>query len=494
MFDYAVVGGGIGGVVSASLLSKMGRRVVLFEKLDYLGGCAGTFSKDGRLYNVGATTLVGIKDSLPLGVLLSLLGIDSLPVKPIDPAIVVYVNSKVINRYRDKSRSLEEIQRSFYNRKNPYLWKEIFKTADRNWKEIYSLLPFRASFLGLLRSGLKNIPFVIGGVRYNLTSAKKVITSYLGNIEDSYIMFLNSQILMTTQGYWDEVAFSTASMGLSYPNLDNYYVLGGMGSIFNLLIRNIESVYLRTSVKKIDKVKGIFRIHTNRGAFEAKRVILNKTIWDFCSLFDDDSLKLLCERYKKRYSKIWSSATLYFCVEDGNNLLDKHHYQILHSQENPYTGSYSFFVSLSDMEDSSVSKDGWKSVTISTHCKIDRWTNLNMDEYEERKEMLREFILQKLYEYIPIFKTLKKSEVMVGTPKSFQRFTSRYGGSVGGLPLLLEYVPFRYPKNETPIQGVYLLGDTVFPGQGWPGVIVGVFNLLLQIEKEFYGILHKHIK
>ena len=129
-----------------------------------------------------------------------------------------------------------------------------------------------------------------------------------------------------------------------------------------------------------------------------------------------------------------------------------------------------------------LTKDGKKSVTISTHCKISLWQDLDKQEYLEKKEKAKEFILNKLFEYVPKFKYLSIENVMVGTPRTFQRYTGRYSGTVGGIPLIKDYIPLRYPFNFTPIKGLYLVGDSVFPGQGWPGVIVGVLNLLLQIE------------
>jgi Phytoene dehydrogenase and related proteins len=45
MFDFAVVGAGIGGSVVSSILNHLGYNVVLFERLDYLCGCAGTFKE-----------------------------------------------------------------------------------------------------------------------------------------------------------------------------------------------------------------------------------------------------------------------------------------------------------------------------------------------------------------------------------------------------------------------------------------------------------------
>lgn len=494
MFDYAVVGGGIGGVTAAALLSRLGKKVVLFERLNYLGGCAGTFERDGFVYNAGATTLVGLGKGYPVRLLIDILGIRDLPVKQIDPSIVVYVGDKVVARYRDRKAAVEQIQKNFYHKNNPALWQKIFQVADTSWKNIYNLLPFKPQLSYFVKTGIKNLTYTIGNLAYNLLPAREVIKLYLGSVDEDYRHFLNSQILMTAQGYWDEVSFVAASMGLTYTNLDNYYVTGGMSELLNTISTVITSMQKKTAVKKIRKVSDRFEIHTNRGVFEAKRVILNKSIWNFCDIVEDDRLRDICQKNIKTYRKMWSSATLYFHLKDPDNLLDKHHYQIIHKDKNPYTGSHSFFVSLSDISDSRMTVGGYKSVTISTHCKIDLWENITQEEYVEKKERLKQFIMDKLYFYLPQIKTMEKTMIMVATPRTFERYTARYRGSVGGLPMVLDYVPFRYPSNFTGIDGVYLVGDTVFPGQGWPGVVVGVFNLLLLIEKDFYGLLHQHIQ
>ncbi|MEZ0323596.1 MAG: NAD(P)-binding protein [Hydrogenothermaceae bacterium] len=491
MLDYVVVGGGIGGVVTFSLLKKLGKNVLLFEKLNYLGGCAGTFQRDSNFYNVGATTLVGLEGNFPLAVLMRILDKKDIPVKKSDPSIKVYIKDKVINRYRDRDRAFDEVNKNFYNHKNKKLWQEIYKTADRNWNSIYKLLPYKGLTLKSLPIYMKNLSYLISSLKYTVLPAKDVIHNIAGDLSEDYIRFLNSQILMTTQGYYDEVSFSVATMGLTYPNLDNYYVIGGMGRIFDILTEGLDGIHLKEKVIKIKKVKDIFEITTNKGVYYSKRVILNSTIWNFCDILDGFSN--LCYYLRKRYLKMWGSLTLYFTVKDPYNLLNHHHYQILHD-ENPYTGSYSFFVSVSDREDMLISQKGYKSITISTHCKIDLWENISGYLYEEKKEKAKDFILDILYKHIPVFKILEKSDVFVGTPKTFERYTGRYRGSVGGVPLIREYFPFFYPKGFAPIENLYIVGDTVFPGQGWPGVVLGVFNLLMSIEEDFNELLHFYIK
>ncbi|MCX7760293.1 MAG: NAD(P)-binding protein [Hydrogenothermaceae bacterium] len=491
MLDYVIVGGGIGGVVAFSLLKKLGKNTLLFEKLNYLGGCAGTFQKDNNFYNVGATTLVGLEGNLPLAVLMRILGKDNIPVKKSDPSIKVYIKDKVINRYKDKERALEEINKNFYNPQNKRLWQEIYKTADKNWSNLYNFIPYTGLNLKTFSTYLKKFPHILSTLKYVTSTAKDVIHKISGDLSEDYIKFLNSQILMTAQGYYDEVSFSVATMGLTYPNLDNYYVIGGMGRMFDFLTESLDGIHLREKVLKVKKVGDFFEVKTNKNSYLSKRVILNSTIWNFCDILE--GFDNVCYSFRKKYKKMWGSLTLYFTVNDPDNLLNDHHYQILHDK-NPYTGSYSFFVSVSDKDDTVISKTGYKTVTVSTHCEIDLWKNIDDYIYKERKEKAKEFILENLYRHIPYFKMLEKSDIFVGTPKTFERYTGRFRGSVGGVPLLKKYFSFFYPKTFTPIENLYIVGDTVFPGQGWPGVVLGVFNLLICIEEDFNELLYKHIK
>jgi phytoene dehydrogenase-like protein len=71
-----------------------------------------------------------------------------------------------------------------------------------------------------------------------------------------------------------------------------------------------------------------------------------------------------------------------------------------------------------------------------------------------------------------------------GGPRTFEKYTGRVDGLLGGLPLDRSLFPFRFPRPVTRFDGLYFLGDTVFPGQGLPGVTLGALSL--------YKRLHVH--
>src|SRR5271168_1683860 len=58
--DYLVVGAGINGLVAASILGKKGRKVLVLERNDRVGGCVRTeeITAPGFIHDVMATTLV----------------------------------------------------------------------------------------------------------------------------------------------------------------------------------------------------------------------------------------------------------------------------------------------------------------------------------------------------------------------------------------------------------------------------------------------------
>jgi phytoene dehydrogenase-like protein len=71
--------------------------------------------------------------------------------------------------------------------------------------------------------------------------------------------------------------------------------------------------------------------------------------------------------------------------------------------------------------------------------------------------------------------------VTAGTPKTFERYTGRQSGYVGGLPFLYGMNPWSIPGHTTQLQNIYRVGDTTFPGQGLVGVVAGSLALDQQI-------------
>jgi all-trans-retinol 13,14-reductase len=52
-FDVIVIGSGIGGLTTAALLSRAGKKVLLLEQHDQCGGCCHSFTEKGFEFDTG---------------------------------------------------------------------------------------------------------------------------------------------------------------------------------------------------------------------------------------------------------------------------------------------------------------------------------------------------------------------------------------------------------------------------------------------------------
>jgi len=84
-YDVIVIGAGVGGLCAGSLLAKQGRKVLVLEQADTVGGCCWTYEKDGFQFDVGASVVEEIQ---PYQIAFEMLGssfeaeVDLIPCDP----------------------------------------------------------------------------------------------------------------------------------------------------------------------------------------------------------------------------------------------------------------------------------------------------------------------------------------------------------------------------------------------------------------------------
>lgn len=91
MYDYdaVVIGAGLGGITAGALLAKQGRRVLVLEQSERIGGCCSTFERDGFHFDVGASIVEIIR---PIQLAFERLGTrleDEIDLIPCDPIMTV---------------------------------------------------------------------------------------------------------------------------------------------------------------------------------------------------------------------------------------------------------------------------------------------------------------------------------------------------------------------------------------------------------------------
>ena len=102
---------------------------------------------------------------------------------------------------------------------------------------------------------------------------------------------------------------------------------------------------------------------------------------------------------------------------------------------------------------------------------MDVTNNLSKEDYENKKLETQDFIIN---EFLKNFDFVKKEQITLSfsaTSKTFNRYINRT--NCGGKPITFKNI-LELPSCNTPFKNLYNVGDSVFAGQGWPGVAIGV--------------------
>ncbi|MFW2591892.1 phytoene desaturase family protein [Aliarcobacter butzleri] len=458
--DLTVIGSGIGGSL-ISILNK-DKNLVLFEKDKNLGGTASTFKRFGNYFNSGATTFVGYEDNHIIKEIFD--SADFIPdLKKSSYAYRTIINGKSIDRITDFEEFIESLNSVFYHKNNRYFWQTLKDIDERFWKlkDIY----FAKYSLNSYLKSLKTIDILFKEYKFLLfKSAKSFIKEVLGDISKEYQDFIDAQLQITLQSTSKDIPLLSFAIALSYPFHKIFYANGGMGKLFDDMLKDI-NVKKNEQIMQIKKENNFYRLISSKDEYLTSKLVLNMPVFECKNLFLDEDLQ---SYYKKFEFYDQSAFVIYLKIDSKKEFLN--HYQIILKDNIPNAVSKSFFVSFSHKDDEKLSKNGY-SVTISCHTKALFWNELSKEEYERNKEFTKNFILDELLKNIP---DIKKEDIKIefcATSKTFKRYINRF--NCGAMPLNLKNI-FKIPSSLTPFKNLYNIGDSVFAGQGWPGVALGV--------------------
>ena len=458
--DLSVIGSGIGGSL-ISILNK-DKDLILFEKDKNLGGTASTFKRFGNYFNSGATTFVGYEEN---HILKDIFDIANFTPDLIESSYAyrTIIDGKIIDRKRDFEEFLESLNSIFYHKNNRYFWQTLKDIDERFWrlKDIY----FAKYSLNSYLKTIKTVEILFKEYKFLMfKSTKSFIKEVLGDISKEYEDFIDAQLQITLQSSSKDIPLLSFAIALSYPFHKIFYANGGMGKLFDDMLKDID-VKNSEEIKYIKKERDFYRLISNKNEYLSSKVVLNAPVFECSEIFLDEDIK---NYYKKFEFYDQSAFVIYLKIDSQKEFLN--HYQIILKDTIPNTITKSFFVSFSHKDDEKLSKNGY-SVTISCHTKALFWSNLSKDEYETKKEFTKNFIIDELLKNIS---DIKKEDIKIAfgaTSKTFIRYINRF--NCGSTPLNLKNI-FKIPSSTTPFKNLYNIGDSVFAGQAWPGVALGV--------------------
>lgn len=474
----AVVGGGIGGLMSALFLAKQGIEVTIYEKEARLGGRLAFVEKEGFRIDQGPT-IVLLPDMFRD--LLAEAGIDerSYELLLCDPLYSIqFADGVRYTKYRDMDRQLEELKRVFPNEMDGFRrfiedGRIRFSIGKRAFLEKAFSEPKQFWTLQNLRALLKLKPY---------QSVKRLMSTYFRDerLQTAYslqTLYIGGNPFHAPAMY-SLIPFSEHEHGV-------WYLKGGYASLVPLLEHELHrrgvAVRRRCEVTKIHtdghRVVGIA---TAEGTKRYDAVIFNG---DFPTIY-----KLIGEQAPRSFVPSSGCVLFYFGLnrvyreENVHQFFvgepfSEHMKAVFERKTIPYNPAfYTFHPSIIDDSLAPAGK-GVLYVLVPVPADADiEWAKETewLAHMVERIEQLAFPGLKNAMEWME-----------VQTPNDAHAFGLYRGGSFGIAPTLFQSGIFRPQVKLHPFENLYAVGASVHPGGGIPIVMQGAKLLANQLLHDY---------
>jgi carotene isomerase len=474
--DVIVIGSGIGGLTAGALLARYGKRVLVCESHAIAGGAAHSFSRRGFHFDSGPSFYCGLTPGSglnPLQQVLEVLG-ESLQAVRYDPQGHYHFPEGTFPVY-----SNAELYRQTVAEITPQGARELEQFEKR-------LLPLYESLRGIptiaLRADWQMIPVILGQYLpsvLKLLPHLRIVQGSVGDVMDREVrdpwvrrlIDLECFLLSGLKAHGTiapEVAFmlgERSRAGVEYP-------VGGSGAIVDALVRGLKrwggELKLNAHVEEIliqsSKVTGI---KLKKGELiNAPVVISNATLWDtYTKLLRPEDLPPSYRQQSLETPAVDSFMHLHLGIRaEGLENLTGHHVVVHDASKDITEPGNTCMISIPSVWDANLAPGGHHVVHAYTLEPYEGWRR---DEgYEERKKERSQSLLGALERVIPDIRDRIILE-LIGTPLTHAYYLRRYQGTYGPAIAAGKGI---FPGTQTPISGLYRVGDSTMPGIGVPAV------------------------
>jgi len=506
-YNVIIIGSGLGGLIAAATLSKLGKKVLLLEQHYIPGGCATAFKRKDFVMEVGLHEMDGLFNKDAKVKIFDFLEVNkfvhfeqvpelfNLKSKDSDftfPHGTESAKNVLLEKYPNETKGIN----AFFKLINGIL-EEIPRMPLEKWKTmlIFPIMPLL-------------FPNIV-----------KTSKSSLGHWLDKHIQDEELKLILTTNllYYGDDpytmslMYFSVAQA--SYIGGGGHFIKGGSQKLSDYLSQYIQShggqVLLGNKAENILIENGQASGVQFRDAFNetsepvtiyADAVIANAAIPLIVKMLPA-AYKSLLEDKIKNLKEACSLISIYmgfdidlkqFGVKHYSTFIQGEGLNSLKDIKGNYQGDWSkksfVFVDYSQV-DSALAPSGKSVGVICAADYLSEWEGLNDTAYKTKKEQIAQLFFQKLEHHYPgILKHLVFYEV--GTAKTIQRYTLNPKGTPYGYAQTPSQSGLGRIATQSPIKNLYFASAWAFPGGGFTGTILSGFLCAMAMDKKIKWQIH----
>lgn len=494
-YDAIIIGSGLGGLTCGATLAKEGKKVLVLEQHNLIGGCATCFPRKGAMIDAGLHEMdFGDPDTDQKHLIFDKLGLwDKIKLVPLPTAWTIDVGGQqYVIPHGNTAQALKEMF--------PHEAKGIdkyFKMIKLQARKAYRF-PFEMKFLQFFLAPITTLPFLIFNALTNRTTGdlldacikdsklKRILNINVVYYHHDPYKFIWSyhaipQNNYYTQGMYVKGGSQALSDGIASIITDNGGEVRAKADVTDILLEGNKAVGVRYLDKKTKEEIEVYAdnivANCDPAMVYTKLLPQNRSYEQDLKITKDypitTSLISIYMVFDKKPNDLYPNMDYSTFIVNPKNF--EKDFKESDCENMSYEDIDFVFVNYSRVDSGLSDKEDRHVGVITTFGKYEDWENLDKETYKAKKAEVQKILEDRLEATFPgLMAHCIHSEL--ATPKTIERYIRTRKGAPYGYDQNKEGYIGRERFKSKSVKNLYFASAFGFPGGGFTGAILTGFR------------------